>query len=76
MKRKHKIILSLIFFILAITFIVCGILLFNIVPEVNTSGYTNPKDALAMTGVFFSFLIALGCLGGSITFLILGFKEW
>ena len=75
MKRKHRIILSLIFFILAITFVVCGVLLFNIVPNVNTCGYENPKDALTMTGVFFSFFIAIGCLVGSVSFLVYSFME-
>ena len=75
MKRKYKIIVSLILFVLSIVLVCCGIALFNILPEVNTNGYTNPKDALVMTGVTFSFLFGLGALGLSIGFLIMGFTE-
>lgn len=75
MKRKHRIILSLIFSILAITFVVGGVFLFNILPDANTCGYVNPKDALTMTGVFFSFVIAIGCSIVSLSFLVYSFME-
>lgn len=75
MQRKYKLILSLICLILTIIFVICGILLFNIVPDVDTTGYTNPKDAMVMTGSSVSFIISLFSLIGSFLFLFSAFSS-
>lgn len=69
MKIK-KLLLSGIFVVLGIIFCLCGIYLFNSLPDIDAIGYTNPKDSLRMTGTFFSFLFALGGFGGGIGFLV------
>jgi hypothetical protein len=69
MKAK-KLLLSGIFVVLGIVFCLCGIYLFNSLPDIDAIGYTNPKDSLRMTGTIFSFLFALGGFGGGIGFLI------
>lgn len=73
MKTKHKILISFIFLLLSIMFVAFGILLFNSVPEISTYGYENPKDALMMTGTFFSFFFGFACFVGCIGFLIYSF---
>lgn len=75
MNKKHKIMLGVILFVLALVYVAVGVFLFNICADTYTKGYDNMKDAMVMSGSFFSFVIGFGCLVGSVIFLIYGFVE-
>ena len=74
MRKRNKIILSLILFVVGIALAVCGIMLFNALPNISLELYS-PKDSMMATGVIFVFLFAVGALGGSIAFLISALAE-
>ena len=69
MSRRNKIIASLVFLALSIVLIVCGIALFNLVPNVDVSLLTT-KESAYMAGSIFVFIFALCALGGGIAFFI------
>lgn len=69
MKKRNKIILSLILFVVGISLAVCGIMLFNALPNLSVELYS-PKDSMMATGVIFVFLFAVGALVGSVSYLI------
>lgn len=75
MKKKYRILVSIILLALSIGLCVCGILLFNNLPDVNTNGYTNPKDSMAAAGMLFTFVFAFVALCGSVGFLIYTFID-
>ena len=73
MKKKYGILVSIILLVISIGLCVCGILLFNNLPDVNSIGYTNPKDAIVAAATLFTFIFAFVALCGSVGFLIYTF---
>lgn len=73
--RASKLLLSGIFFILAVGFCLCGVLLFNSLPDTDAIAYLNLKDSLRMAGAIFSFIFAFGGLSGSVGFLVVGIMD-
>lgn len=71
MTRKGFIVLSIVLFVFAVLLLIAGVFLFNYVPSGDYSaGYTDPKQALAITGCFFSSLFSLGCFAGFVFSLV------
>lgn len=75
MKIKYKILMSVILLIVCVGLIFVGVLLFNRLPEINASGYTNPKDGMVATGTLFAFLFGAFAFAGSLIFLVSAFVE-
>ena len=76
MKIKYKILMSVILFIVCVGLIFVGVLLFNRLPDVTTSGYTNPKDGMVAAGMLFAFLFGAFAFAGSLGFLVSAFVEY
>lgn len=65
MSKKGYFIISAILFVLAIGLVVCGVLMFNALPDGYTAG-TSTKCDLMGVGLSFCFIFALGCFAGAI----------
>lgn len=76
MKTRYKILISIILLIVCVGLIFVGVLLFNRLPDVTTSGYTNPKDGVVATGMLFAFLFGVFAFVGSLGFLVSAFVEY
>lgn len=79
MSKTGYFIISAILFVLAIGFIVCGVLLFMALPDSYVAGVNSTaKHDLIGTGLVFCFLFGLGCLAGAIGMLAtaLSHKEY
>lgn len=74
MKRKYKLILSLICFILTIIFVIFGIMLFNNIPNVDLD-LLDVKGRTKFAGTYISFFISFIALIGSFIFLCWAFCE-
>ncbi len=73
MSRKGYFIISAILFVLAIGLVVCGVLMFNALPDGYTAGTnSSTKHDLIGMGLCWCFILAFGCLAGAIGMLAAG----